>query len=281
MVDRKPASLLPDDFSEGGEGVPWNKNLRCKARVIVGQYVTGTGLVAVPWNTPAQEGKPCAVGLELTHTDDEGHEYNPQFYSGGRNVRGVPSEDGKNPSDEGRYIIAPPDVEQDFTIHKGTMLAKLLEETLNAGYDKKAIEEAGGDLVAVFDDLYAFWVGTKPPSFEGQTKRREGATMSVPSQVIEMPGGGKGKKAKKAAKTVEVDEEELEEATKKVLKVVKAMLKNEDEISRADLVAQLNEQYEDDDQLELMAGLVYEKPFKKALGGKGYELDGETIKEEE
>jgi len=279
MVDRKAAGLLPDEFGEGGKSMPWGKNLRCKARVIVGQFVTGTGVVAVPWNTLQEDGKPCAVGLELVHTDDEGKEYNPQFYSAGRNTRGVPSEDGKKPSDEGRYIITNPETETDFQIHKGTIIAKLLEETINAGYDKKVIKDAAGDLVAVFDGLYAHWTGTKPPTFEGQAPRKASSVMSVPDLIIDMPGGKKGKKA--AKKTEEVSDDDQEEALGKMVKVAKAMLKEEDEVSRADFVAQLNEQYEDDDQLELMAELAYDKAFKKALAKKDMEIDGETIKKEE
>ena len=65
-----------------------------------------------------------------------------------------------------------------------------------------------------------------------------------------------------------------------MVKVAKAMLKEDDEVDRADFVAQINEQYEDDDQLELMAELAYKKEFKKALGEKDIEIDGETIKNE-
>ena len=277
-----PASFMPDDFGEGA-GVPMNKNNRVQAaRTVVGRYVKGVGLETVPWNTPvSREGEsPVAVGLLLELADDEGNVYAGQFYSAGSPERGTPSEDGENPSDEGRFIIGNPNAEGDFTINKGTNLAELIGETLNAGYDKKFLKGIdAGDLAAMFTDVYAHWVAKKPQGREGLPDRRG---VCVPDQIIEMPGGGKsGGKTKAKAKVKEVDEDDQAEALKKMVKVAKAMLKEEDEVSRADFVAQLNEQYEEDDQLELMAELAYEKDFKKALAEKDIEIDGETIKKEE
>ena len=279
-----PASLLPEDFGEGA-GVPMNKNNRVQsAQTAAVRYVKGSGggIEKVPWTTPTTKENPVAVGLLMELVDDEGNVYGSQFYSAGSPERGVPSENGEDPSDEGRFIIGNPNVEGDFTINKGTNLAVLINESLNAGYDKKFIKGLdAGDLTGMFTDLYAHWSAKKPEGREGLAGAGKG--VCVPDQVIEMPGGGKsGSKAKaKAGKgKVEASEEDTAEALKKMVKVAKAMLKEDDEVDRADFVAQINEQYEDDDQLELMAELAYKKEFKKALAAKDIEIDGETIKNE-
>lgn len=278
-----PASLLPEDFGEGA-GVPMNKNNRVQsAQTAVVRYVKGSGggIEKVPWTTPTSKENPVAVGLLMELIDDEGNVYNSQFYSAGSPERGVPSENGDDPSDEGRFIIGNPNVEGDFAINKGTNLAMLISESLNAGYDKKFIKGLdAGDLTGMFTDLYAHWVAKKPEGREGLTGAGKG--ICVPDQVIEMPGGGKsGGKAKAKTGKAEVSDEDEAAALKKMVKVAKAMLKEKEEVSRADFVAQLNEQYEDDDQLELMAELAYKKSFKKALTEKDIELDGETLTKEE
>ncbi len=263
-----PVSAKPEDFGEGG-GVPWDRDLRIKrARTIVGQYKAG-GLVAVPWNTPSVEGAPVAPGLELTFVGVDGVEYNPQFYSAGKAGTLVPSMDGEKPSDEGEYLIAHPEFDGEAKLNKSCNLALLVVETINAGFPANRIQ---ANYKEIFEDLFGFWVAKKVTPVSGGKEK----SISVP-QTVELAED----RPKTKVKDEEADEEATERTLKKLVKVVKSELEDKKSISRADLSTTVMSDYDDDEDAKLMAKLVYDKSFKKALGKKGFELEGETIKKEE
>lgn len=265
-----PVSAKPEDFGEGG-GVPWDRDLRVKkVRTIMGQYKAG-GLVAVPWKTPSVEGAPVAPGLELTFVGADGADYNPQFYSAGKVGVLVPSMDGENPTDEGEYLIAHPDYHDEVKLNKGCNLAILIVETINAGFPANRIQ---ANYREIFEGLSGFWVAKKVTAVSGAKEK----SISVPQSVKLAEDEPK---AKVKVETGEADEETTERALKKLVKIVKAELSDKKELSRADLSATVQADYDDDEDALLMAKLVFEKGFKKALGKKGFELEGETIKKEE
>ena len=283
-----PASLMPDDFAEGGAGMPTNKNSRVSnVRTAVAQYQKGKTIEFVPWNTPVPpKGSPTAVavGLAFDLTDDEGEEYKDRFYSGGSPERGCPSEDGENPSDEGRYIITNPNAAQEYQITKGTNLAELINESINAGFEKSYIKECKGDLSMMFDGLHAHWMGHKP---KGRDETISKNPVLVPDQVLEMPGEGKsGKSGKGKGKAVDTDdlsEKDEKKALKQMVELVDAWMGEASKKEkakgwpRADFVAQLKDEYGDDDLLDAMAALAFQASFKKALKKADYALDGENI----
>lgn len=265
-----PVSAKPEDFGEGG-AVPWDRELRVKqARTIMGQYKAG-GLVAVPWNTPSVEGAPVAPGLELTFVGTDGMEYNPQFYSAGKAGVLVPSMDGEKPSDEGEYLIGHPEFDGEAKLNKSCNLATLVVETINAGFPANRIQ---ANYREIFEDLFGFWMAKKVTPVSGGKEK----SISVPQEIKELPGEGK---AKTKAKVEEADEEATERALKKLVKIVKSELEDKEALSRADLSQTVMSDYDDDEDSKLMAKLIFEKEFKKALGKKDFVLEGETIKKEE
>lgn len=263
-----PASLLPDDFAEGG-GVPWNRNQTViKARTLVFNYKSQGG---VPWDTEADKSDPSAPGLELTFRDDEGTEYNPQFYSAGDLKKLVPSKDGKTPADVGEFLIKNPNFEGTGQITTGTNLAKLITAAIDAGMPKTALKS--GNIAEAFQGTHGYWEGRSVEPVSGGKPK----TTAFPGGgEFAMPGDKKGKKA-----ADEDDEEDTAAAIKKAIKIVKSELKDKESISRADLQEVISTDYDDDEHAALMAKVIFKGDFKKALKKAGYALDGEDIQKAE
>lgn len=169
-------SLRPSSFVEGG-AVPVDRNLRWEeVRFALWDY----------------QGKaPQTTALCINFKDDDGQEYT-QYYSAASPDRFVPSEDGKQ-------LVAVGDAQ---ALSKSSNAYVLLNALVNAGFPENKLD----DDISGLDGLYAHHIGIPMPKRAGLASAEpvEGGrerVLSVPDQILELPGEGKKTPAKSGRKS--------------------------------------------------------------------------------
>jgi len=243
-----PISLRPSTFVEGG-AVPVDMNLLWKeCRFNVFDYTKKDGTVVA---------STCAA--RITFVADDGTEFEQQ-YSVGDLERFQPSDDGKT-------LVAVGSAE---ALSKSSNFYLLLNALINAGYPENKLD----DDISTLDGLYAHHIGTPEPKRAGlkRTTTEEAVrerVISVPDQILRLPGEGKGK-VKKADKSEGAGDEEA--AIVDAIVIAKGLLKDADTTTRQKVAAAALRA-----KNKAAAGVVFEAEFEAALMASGLALDGEDI----
>lgn len=240
-------SLRPSEMVEGG-AVPVDQNLTwTKCRFEIFDY-------------QGKAEKPTTAAHISFQT--ESGDMNEQFYSVGSPDRFIPSKDGKT-------LVA---VGTANALSKSSNFYLLMNALINAGYDESLISND----ISTLDGLVAYHIGMPEPKRSGMAPRvgadgqpaRE-KIISVPSQIVTMPGEKKGKAgAKKAAGGASLVN---------AVAFASAKIDEEGSATRQELAASVYGDYEGDDKKEV-AGVVFTDRFLAAMTAAGYTVDGEEIK---
>ncbi len=244
-------SIRPSDFVEGG-AVPVDRNLLWKeCRFANFDYVNKAGATVA-----------STLAARITYQDDDGAEF-IQHYSAADPARFQPSKDGKT-------LVA---VGTAQAISKSSNFYLLMNALVNSGFPENRLSED----ISVLDGLYAYHIGIPAPKRSGlQSAAAEGdreRILSVPSQVLRLPGEVKGAKAPAKGKAAPVAAEEAEEdASAETLAIVAALVEKGGKVTRQNVATQAIRS-----KKPAVAKFVFTPEFQAALMGNGYSLDGEEI----
>ena len=255
-----PVSIRPSEFVEGG-AVPVDRNLTWReCRFNLFDYTRKDGTVVA-----------TTVAARINYVDDDGQEFEQQ-YSVTDKERFLPSADGKS-------LIA---VGSAASLSKSSNFYVLMNALINAGFPENKLT---GD-VSVLDGLYTYNIGIPEPKraglarevVAGETARER--ILSVPSQILRLPGEkGKGGAKKAAPAKASASESDAEEINAKALKFVGELVDEADDgtISRQNVAVRLFKDMAKDPDKDAVARALFSPEFSATLLVSGFSLDGEDI----